>query len=631
MSLLSSKQVEYIRANNYYNSMVSKMASEIDEFMPNWKDDRRLLSGWGHAYFCNDDGGRLIFNPQKPYEHECSICHKIYKGHPWDSVWVYFLRNNAIVTALKSAVVFRVTQDKKYLDIMKKIIGFYSENYQLMPLHNKEYVFSEENDIKWGSGRMMPQSLNESIVMIRIIQALLIAEDDLDDEFKEMIKEKMMRPMINVMKGQVDQIHNIRVWILCAIGAMSLYLSDEELYNWVFKSEFGLDNQLRQGVTSDYFWYEGSIHYNFFLLEGVVSLMAIGSYFNADFGKENCIIVEKMLINAYYYAFDNDVFPNPNDGWPNLNLKTFGYVYQMAARTLGENSPVAELLKNFMDKDSERTTLPLSESYYCENKMCLEELIFNSTYDWKSYKKRERSSYNYPKSNFAMLRSSNTNLFIKYGLNGPSHAHPDILGVEVTYKGNAISRDISNAGYNSTLCKKWHRRTLAHNTFVIDGYDQTGREPGYTISYDGSLICVGNNNIYKDIKAERSLTLHGENGFADTLTVCGNSEHTIDYVFHLEKNFEFEYPECVSSSLGFNDNGYEYAKNVKKVKTDLDSFVIKAHSENVEVSIQIDCKGKEVFLLQTMDNPVSSIRNTLLIREKTNEAKFTVNYDFKEI
>lgn len=631
MAFISSKQVEYIKTNKYYYSKIQKMALEIDDFISDWKDDRRLLSGWGHAYFCNDDGGRLIFDPKKPYEHECSICHKVYKGHPWDSVWVYFLRNNAIVTALKAAVVYKVTGEKKYLEVMKDIISFYAENYDLMPLHNKEYLFSSMDNIAWGSGRMMPQSLNESIVMIRIIQAIMITDDDLDDGFKAMVKDKMMYPMISVMKGQVDQIHNIRVWLLCAIGAMSLYLGESEIYNWVFKSEFGLDNQLGKGVTSDYFWYEGSIHYNFFLLEGVVSLMAISSEYKADFGDKNKEIVENMLINAYLYAFNNDVFPNPNDGWPNLNLKTFGYVYQMAARTYGENSKVANLLKNFMDKDSVRTTLPLSESYYCENETCLEELIFNSDFSWKDYEKTQRSSYNYPKSNFAMLRSDNINLFIKYGLNGPSHAHPDVMGIEVTYKGNAISRDISNAGYNSKLCKKWHRRSLAHSAFVLDGVDQRGTEPGYTISYDGKSISVGNDSVYEGVKAERMLSLNGEDGFIDQLFVKGDKAHTADYVFHFEKEFSFDEIDSENASLGYSDYGYEYAKDVRKVKTSSDVLSLNAKSDNLEVLLKIDCKDKEIYLLQTMDNPVSSIRNTLLIRDNNIDSNFKVEFNFKEI
>lgn len=66
---------------------------------------------------------------------------------------------------------------------------------------------------------------------------------------------------------------------------------------------------------------------------------------------------------------------------------------------------------------------------------------------------------------------------MKYGLNGRSHAHPDIMNVEVMYKKLRLSRDLSNAGYQSRLCNEWHRKTLAHNTVCWNGTDITSVEP----------------------------------------------------------------------------------------------------------------------------------------------------------
>ena len=47
---------------------------------------------------------------------------------------------------------------------------------------------------------------------------------------------------------------------------------------------------------------------------------------------------ERMFEKAYEYAFDNLYLPNPNDGWPNLNLRTFSYVYHTAARPLAKRA-----------------------------------------------------------------------------------------------------------------------------------------------------------------------------------------------------------------------------------------------------------------------------------------------------
>ena len=106
-----------------------------------------------------------------------------------------------------------------------------------------------------------------------------------------------------------------------------------------------MHEQLKKGVTKDGFWYEGSIHYNFFLLEGVSYLFLFSKIYDYDFGQESTAILERMFVQAYQYAFDNLYLPNPNDGWPDLNLKTFSYVYHTAARAFGEYSPVGNILK----------------------------------------------------------------------------------------------------------------------------------------------------------------------------------------------------------------------------------------------------------------------------------------------
>lgn len=122
-------------------------------------------------------------------------------------------------------------------------------------------------------------------------------------------------------------------------------MHDQEMIDYAFKSQFNMHEQLKKGVTKDGFWYEGSIHYNFFLLEGVSYLFLFSKIYDYDFGQESTAILERMFVQAYQYAFDNLYLPNPNDGWPDLNLKTFSYVYHTAARAFGEYSPVGNILK----------------------------------------------------------------------------------------------------------------------------------------------------------------------------------------------------------------------------------------------------------------------------------------------
>ena len=80
--------------------------------------------------------------------------------------------------------------------------------------------------------------------------------------------------------------YNIRCWNNCAIGLIGLFFQDKEMIEFAFEGPFNIRKQIQEGVTSDGFWYEGSIHYNFFTLEGITPLLLFSEIYNYDFGKE---------------------------------------------------------------------------------------------------------------------------------------------------------------------------------------------------------------------------------------------------------------------------------------------------------------------------------------------------------
>lgn len=312
MQYLNSNFVKAIEKNGNYQAAILKIQKEVDAFAKDFNDDPKKTSEWGHSYFCDYDGGRLIFDITKPHTHKCSVCGKEFSNELYDGVWVYFYRNQAILTIWKAAGVYAYTKNKKYLDIIKSIMGFYAENYTKFVIHNKERGrFDSYETMKWGCGRILPQGLNESIITIRMIQALELVKDDLDQAFLDFVYEHLFKEIYHLLKPQVNAIHNIRCWNNCAIGLIGLFFQDKEMIEFAFEGPFNIRKQIQEGVTSDGFWYEGSIHYNFFTLEGITPLLLFSEIYNYDFGKEEKEIIKKMFINAYHYAFDNQYFPNP--------------------------------------------------------------------------------------------------------------------------------------------------------------------------------------------------------------------------------------------------------------------------------------------------------------------------------
>lgn len=615
MKYLNDNYVSAINNNSAYKAAIIKIKSEVDDFYSSFNDDPSIISEWGHYYFCNYDGGRLIYDRKNPKSHKCEICGKDYTDEVYDGVWTYFYRNEAILTAWKAAALYAYDKNPHYLDILMEIIGFYAKNYTKFVIHNKERDrFLNIDDMKWGCGRIMPQGLNESIITIRMIQALEIVKNDLPKSFLDEIYHSMFKEIFKLLKPQVNQIHNIRCWNNSAIAVMGFFFNDKEMIDFVFNGEYNIIRQIKEGVTKDGFWYEGSIHYNFFTLEGITPALLFSSIYNYDFDLDAKNIIRNMFISAYNYAFTNLYLPNPNDGWPSINLKTYSYIYSVAAKVFNSDKEIVNILKIILNNKYPRTTLPLSKPYYINNEIAFEQLLLNTDMDIHNYSIIPQKTLNFSMSSFGMIRNENMNVFVKYGLNGPSHAHPDIINIEVMYKDGMISRDISNAGYISLLCNEWHRRSLAHNTVIMNDLDITSRSPGKTLKYSKDHIICEALNVYDGVDEIREIKLL-KNGFSDIVQIKSANDGVFDYVFHLENDINLAISnDFISSSLGFKENGYQYVKDVMKYNKKTDVLTLEAKRSNQNIAIDLDLKDHELYVAKTMDNPVNKERTTIIIR-----------------
>lgn len=626
MRYLNENFEQAVNVNSKFKAMIENMKTEVNSFYGSFHDDPSIISEWGHYYFCNDDGGRLIFDINNPKSHVCTICKKDFKNEVYDGVWTYFYRNEAVLTALKSAVLYAYYKDDKYLDIIKNILGFYAKNYLSFKIHNKErQVFDSYEEMTWGCGRILPQGLNESIIAIRMINALEIVKNDIGQEFLDYVYEHMFKEMYRLLRPQVNQIHNIRCWNNSAIGVIGLFFNDKEMIDFAFEGEYNINRQLEVGVTKDYFWYEGSIHYNFFTLEGVTNLLIFAKLYNHEFKTES--IIEHMFIEAYNYAFSNQYFPNPNDGWPSINLKTYSYIYQMAVKCFGYDSLVGNILKNILNDPNPRTTLPLSKPYYFDNDVSYEHLVLNTDFDYVNYKKVPQSTRNYPISQFGMLRNNNFNIFMKYGLNGPSHAHPDIMNVEITYKSYLITRDMSNPGYQSRLYKEWFKKTVSHNTVVTDYKNITKTSRAEENDYSSNMIMAKSQDVYAGVDYQRKIILN-DDGFEDEFVVTSSEEHNYDYVFHIEKEFELiSNLKLENTDIGYDDNGYQFFQDVNKINKFDGKLVFKRNNELFVFTI--DSKDKDVYIMKSYDNPIDHVRTTIIVRKYGTNTKFKLKMEVK--
>lgn len=676
--------IDSVSKKPIYQEMLKQMKLEVDNFFKEFKDRPNLISNWGHHYFCKDDGGVLIFNLNKPHDHECSICHKKYQSELLDNVWVYYYRNNVCINAWKSALVYHITKDKKYLNNIKFLIDFYSKNYLKFKLHNKENkFFNSIEEMEWGCGRIMPQGLNESIWLIRMFNAFEIVKAELDLNDLNLINN-LATNAFEVLKPQVNKIHNISCWCNSCIANMGLFTNNYEMINFSFNSEYGLYKLISEGVTKDYFWYEGSIHYNFFALEGIINSLVFAKAYNYKVNKKYRNTISTMLLNAYQYSFDNLRLPNPNDGWPDINLKTYGYIYDMAVKVFNENSLVCNVAKNIYNGNIERKELPLSRPYYYKD-ISLEKLTLIPSIDYSKYQKIIHNAHNFKNSDFAILRKNNINIFYKYGHNGPSHAHPDKMNIEVMINDQMLTRDLSNSGYGSNLCNEWHRVTASHNTVVCNGLNQISMRRGKSINFRNDYLKAACYDVYRDQNVDvtkmkktmnpdeiikylvRYLSFRDEeakniinnninldeaikkkvnelpkidyirtihiidNGFNDVFDCLSDKENTYDYFFHSEAklltNIKYR-----SDNLGYKSNGYQHLRNIKRIISRNRKINLLWKLDNMIIQSRIHLyNNAKLYLMDTYDNPITNFRTSFMIRSVNKNARFKVEWRILEV
>ena len=602
-----------------YEDMIKDMEESVTQFFNHFQDTPGLLSGWGHNYFCEVDGEKLTFKQSSPRIHKCGICDYEYTGEKYDDSWVYLNRLQSFFEIVKAAYFYKQTDNEAYLNHARKTLLYYAENYAKFQLHAKDKIITSDLTVDvGGAGKIMPQGLNEGYMLIKIIQALDILGDSLSVEERLMIKEQLIRPAIEeVLAPQLIRIHNIVCWIACGIAAAGFHFDEQKWIDYAFVGEFKIANQLKDGVTKNHLWYEGSIHYHFFMLEAVLNLMVYQEAM-ALMADEKAI-VKKMLIGAYEYAFDNSIFPNPNDGWPNINLKTYLHVYHMAAKVFKGCNDILDIIATIEASEVKRMPIPLGEPYYYGD-WPLEKLLFNSESKAKALESK-RKSYLFGDSNFAMLRNDRINLFMKFGHNDPSHAHPDKMTFELTIDDKLITRDLSNAGYGADICNEWHRMSASHNTVVVDGKNHDNVAPGRTLSFTEASVSAECVEIYPGVDFSREFELSATT-IQDVFSVTSAEEHVYDYFLHIDETIKPVGGKSVKGTLGFEENGYQHIKNVKKV-TGTKKFKILVKGVTAEITVDTDA---EIFICETLDNPVNKCRQTIVLRKKGKNVDFTATW-----
>jgi len=187
---------------------------------------------------------------------------------------------------------------------MIRYLDYYADNYHLFPVHGNRV----------GKGKIMAQSLDEAVFGIHLLRALFYMKDRVTEERKAYWRDHLFLPMAYFLAPQCNRIHNISVWIQCFLCITGIMFENHQILRNAIRGPYGLKRQLRCGLTKDLFWFEGSLHYHYFVLEALTYLCEVVKVNKS--GKWDTLIktMTEMYRVPMKISFDGYKIPSLNDG-----------------------------------------------------------------------------------------------------------------------------------------------------------------------------------------------------------------------------------------------------------------------------------------------------------------------------
>src|SRR5688500_11089022 len=203
MRLLTDAEIERLRrrcAEPAFAAAWGALERRAQAALEHGIDVPTIGGGWTHNYFCPDDATRLTFDRTQPHAHLCQTCGRVFTGELLDLAWVS-TRQNELVDGLRAtALAWLVTSHRPYLDHATTLLETYAARYESYPVHG----------VNAGKGRLMGQSLDESVWSIPAAWAYDAVRGAIPPDAQERIERGLFRPMAAHLHTQVMQrIHNI--------------------------------------------------------------------------------------------------------------------------------------------------------------------------------------------------------------------------------------------------------------------------------------------------------------------------------------------------------------------------------------------------------------------------------------
>jgi hypothetical protein len=549
--LLDSHDVERIRKTIASEPWAKAIADDLIQYADEWPAQHvreyglkkwevpKEGAGWSHDYVCPEHGVRLR---QTEGKNICPIDGKDYHGWPVDNV-VFMQRNDDNAEAARNlGLAYQLTGKPQYVEKARQIFSAYAGIYVGLPLHNNQ---NKLNDPR--GGKVMSQTLSEAKWLVPLAFGYDLVRDAMPPGERERFESQVLRPAAEVIKGNDAGKSNWQSWHNAALLAVGLITRDQALTRLAVEGPGGFDFQLRESITPDGPWFEGSWGYHFFALDPLLLTAEMTRHNGIKVPHEAAL--KRMFDAPIYCVFPDGTLPNFNDsGLTKLSNESrwydIGYQLFHDARYL------------FVLHGQKRE---------------LEGLLWGAP-SLPNGAKVELSSELLPTAGVATMRvkGSDYTAAIKFGPHGGGHGHFDKLTFISYASGKHLATDPGTQAYGAKSHNTWDKMTVAHNTIAVDEKTQaqsTGTLLEWNPTPDATEIRVSAGPVYPNVEMERTMVLT-KGYLLDIAEVRATDgvRHKFDWFYHNAGALALPLPLMPFPELP-QANGYQHLTGTKSAVT----------------------------------------------------------------
>ena len=489
---------------------VRDQRTDLDDWMAKRRDKVEWVAGWFHDFVSPKDASQLIFTPDEPGPDTLKSRSdpKVKLTPKLHAAWVQFFRQGHANKMLAASRLYRLTREKMYADWAAAWLDFYADNYLRWPLNNPEHNRRD------ATSRIMGQALDEAVVVSIYVQTARTLGDYVTPVRRQHWIDALFKPEAELLQQTRQSIHNIACWQRSAVGQIALYAQDDVLWKQAVNDPNGIHDQIARGVTSDYLWYEQSLHYNGYVVTALTPLFTYAQMEGrGEELREDMMTIENLMLTPAEMRFPTGQLPNPADGgkaeyapdaahWTSVAplFPTKYGVYQLA-----HQKSWAALLDP-PDPASVPTTKP-----------DLPKVISRS----------------FESSRMAVIRRGPWQVYLHYGQLTGSHVQAEALNFEAFFNDTDVTHDAGTVGYGSPMYKDYYETGVCHNVPLVDGIGQVSWNRGQLDRFTDSSVSASQRLYQPKANASRTLTIDGTS-LIDTVHIAATDgrTHALGFLLH---------------------------------------------------------------------------------------------------